>query len=131
VTTENRARNAEEALAWAGRFLRAADHLAAAGLHDRATSQLYYAVFHAVRALLFTTGLEPRSHRSLRSLFRQHFVRTGDFSPEDAAFLDRLGQEREDVDYVVSYQVSAEDYQSWRRQGERLVEAIRRHVAPA
>jgi uncharacterized protein (UPF0332 family) len=129
VTPQNRDLNAREALQWSDRFLLAADQLAAAGLHDRATSQLYYAVFHAVRALLFGLGIEPRSHRALRSLFRQHFVKTGDFQAEDAVFLDQLGQEREDADYVVSHEVAADEYTSWRTTAAALLDRIRTHLA--
>lgn len=43
MTPQNCLLNAREALAWSDRFLLAADQLAAVGLPDRATSQLYTA----------------------------------------------------------------------------------------
>jgi len=128
MTPANRQKNAAEALAWSSRFLEAADHLAGAGLHDRAVSQVYYAVFHGVRALLFTLGIEPRTHRGLRSLFRQHFVKTGELPDGDALLLDRLAQEREDADYVVSYQMDAGEYATWRAQAEAMLERIRERI---
>lgn len=130
MTPANRQLNATEALLWSQRFVQAADQLASVGLHDRALSQLYYAVFHATRALLFTQGLEPRSHRGLRALFRDHFVRTGEFASDDSLFLDRLAQEREDADYLVSYRVDAAEYARWREQAAGYLDRVRGRIEP-
>jgi hypothetical protein len=63
VTQENRLDNAAAEWSVSERFLRATDHLAVGGMFDRATAQLYYALFHAVRAVLFLEGLESKTHR--------------------------------------------------------------------
>ncbi|MBN1960393.1 MAG: HEPN domain-containing protein [Deltaproteobacteria bacterium] len=128
MTPQSQIHNANEALTFSERFLTAAQQLAASNLYDRATSQLYYAVFHAVRALLFTAGIEPRSHRSLRSLFRLHFVKNGLFLNEDAVFLDQLSQEREDADYVITYVVDIKEYEGWLTQAQDLIARIKTNV---
>ena len=64
-------------LARAEETLRAAEVLLREGLTNDAVGRAYYAGFHAVRALLFSVGLEPRSHRGAIQLFNLHFVRTG------------------------------------------------------
>jgi uncharacterized protein (UPF0332 family) len=42
-----------------------------------AASRAYYAMFHAVRALLATKRLDSRKHSGVISLFNQHFVKAG------------------------------------------------------
>ena len=46
---------------------------------ESAANRIYYAVFHAVSALLISAGLSVKSHRGVMALFGEHFVRTGIF----------------------------------------------------
>lgn len=48
---------------------------AAAGRWNRAASDLYYAAFNAIRAVLLSRGLEARTHAQVRSEFHRHLVR--------------------------------------------------------
>jgi len=70
VTAENRARNAREELERAETCLQEARALHAAAFPYGAVSRAYYAVFHASRALLFSIGLETRSHIERRDAIR-------------------------------------------------------------
>lgn len=54
--------------------LRAAQALLQLDLPNEAAGRIYYAVFHAARALLFAIGIAPRPHEALRTLIAQHFV---------------------------------------------------------
>jgi len=49
------------------------------GDSDSSVSRSYYAMFYATEAVLLTKGLKFTSHRSVISLFGQHFVKTGIF----------------------------------------------------
>jgi uncharacterized protein (UPF0332 family) len=62
-------------LAKAGRFLAATRTLLAAGLAEQATSDAYYAAFHAASALVASAGLEAGTHEGLRRLLALHFVK--------------------------------------------------------
>lgn len=48
-----------------------------AGIHRKCIANLYYAAFHAVRALLFFHGLDTRTHEGTQRLFAAHFVKPG------------------------------------------------------
>jgi uncharacterized protein (UPF0332 family) len=63
VIAENVTRNAEAELRRADEALRASTVLLREALYNDAISDAYYACFHAIRALPFTLGQEPRSHR--------------------------------------------------------------------
>ena len=64
-----------------------------ARLWNMLANRLYYAVFHAVSALLIKNSLYANSHKGLHMLFSEKFVRTGIFSllyrsSEKAGILD-------------------------------------------
>lgn len=56
----------------------------------QAASRIYYAAFHAARALLFSIGVDPRSHEAVRALLAQHFIRTGKLPKETGKVLPQL-----------------------------------------
>jgi uncharacterized protein (UPF0332 family) len=80
--------------------LTAADILIA---HDNtensAVDRLYYACFHAARAVLYHRGFTPDSHQGVLSLFGKHVVQTGDAYPEQGHFLNKMMRERLTADY--------------------------------
>ncbi len=47
---------------------------------ESAISRSYYAMFYATEALLLTENLKFSSHKSVISLFGEHFVKTGIFT---------------------------------------------------
>ena len=47
---------------------------------ETAANRLYYALFHAISALLISDDLRVKSHRGVMALFGEHYVRTGIFS---------------------------------------------------
>jgi uncharacterized protein (UPF0332 family) len=79
--------------------LRAAEVLEREALYADAVSDAYYATFHAIRALLFTIGEEPRSHRGALHLFNVHFVRTGKVEARHLSTISRAQYDRVSADY--------------------------------
>ena len=61
-----------------------------AHLWNMLANRLYYAVFHAVSALLIKNSLYANSHKGLHMLFSEKFVRTGIFSVEDRNILSQF-----------------------------------------
>jgi hypothetical protein len=99
MTPDRRSRNAAAELARARACLTEATTLAAAGMPYGAASRAYYAVFHGARALLFSAGIEPRSHRGVASLLGEHFVKPGRLTPDTGRLVARMQRDREDADY--------------------------------
>ncbi len=81
----------------------------AAGVHRKCMSNLYYAAFHAVRALLLAHGLEARTHEGTQRLFAAHFVRPGVFPNDHLKTLARLEGERLRADYQGFHRFGAPD----------------------
>lgn len=79
--------------------LRAARMLKEASLYNDALSRLYYALFHAMTALLLARDIEPRRHRALVSLLGTHVVPSGVLAAEDIALVSRMCGYRDLADY--------------------------------
>ena len=83
--------------------------LLAQKLEEGAISRSYYAVFHAVKALLFSKGLDTSTHQGSMRLFNLHFIQAGLFEQRFSRVLSRAKQEREEADYFAEYTFSFED----------------------
>ena len=62
--------------------------------------RLYYACFYAVLGRLLTQGLTSSTHRGARSLFNEHFVKTGAVPLELAQIYSALFERRQESDYA-------------------------------
>jgi uncharacterized protein (UPF0332 family) len=109
LTPENRKSNIQEELLRARESLEAAEVLFEKKLFSDGASRVYYHVFHLVRALLLTKGLEPKSHQGLLRLLGLHFVKQGFLDPSDSHIVARLMKYREEADYNPSWVFTAED----------------------
>jgi uncharacterized protein (UPF0332 family) len=116
VTGDNTARHVAAEWARARSLRDAAGKELAAGIFERAAATLYFAAVHACRALLASRGVEPRSHRGLRSLVSLHFVKPGTLPADVARSLSDLQEAREGSDYIATFTVSREE-------AERLAQA--------
>lgn len=90
------------------RALQAARALRDMGLYNDALSRLYYAVFHAMTALLLTEGVEPRRHRAIAGLLGTHFVARGALTAADVAVVSRCYGNRDLADYERTWEATAE-----------------------
>lgn len=69
------------------------------GKWEAAANRLYYALFHAISALLIHDGINVKSHRGIMALFGEHYVRTEIFSKKDGSLLSDLVIMRDNADY--------------------------------
>jgi uncharacterized protein (UPF0332 family) len=99
VTEDNRAHAVKLELRRADEELQAARALVAGALLRPAMTRVYYAAFHAARALLFAKGLEPRSHAGILHLLNVHYIRANHLEPRWSRTLARLQKFREEADY--------------------------------
>jgi uncharacterized protein (UPF0332 family) len=76
------------------------------GYWDNIANRLYYAVFHAVNALLIREGLEINRHKSSHALFSLHYIKTGKLPAEFGRLYNNLQTMREKSDYNCFYNVT-------------------------
>jgi uncharacterized protein len=109
VTGENRRTNLADEVARAHQAMRSAEALHGMALHADAVSRAYYAVFHLLRALLLSRGVEPKTHAGAIHLFNTELVRAGLFPSSHNRLLGGLQRARELADYDAAVAFSAED----------------------
>jgi uncharacterized protein (UPF0332 family) len=109
LTEDNRRQNLRDELVRAAQAMRAAEALIALGLFSDAVSRAYYAVFHGLRALLLSRGLEPRSHGGAIHLFNTELVRAGAMPSSHNRLLGGLQRARELADYQAAVVFSEDD----------------------
>ena len=125
MTDANIRMNVADELALADSDLRAADALLALAISPAAASRTYYAVFHATRALLLSLGIQATTHKSLRSLFAQHFVKSGLLPAERSKKLAQLEALRSSGDYDSAFALGPDELRPELDKARRFVEDAR------
>jgi hypothetical protein len=68
-------------------------------MYDGSVSSSYYAVFHAVSALLASKGMEFSKHKTVISKYNEEFINTGLISSISFRSLTALFRLRQDSEY--------------------------------
>ena len=81
-----------------------------------AANRAYYAIFHAMRAVLALDGVDMKHHSGIISEFRKRYIKTGVFDASLSGLISELFDVREGSDYndffIVSKADTAEQVQS-------------------
>ena len=85
------------------------DYLAKGGLWNNMASRLYYAVFHAVSALMIHDCHTVNTHKGSHVIFSQYYIRTGKLPKEYGQLYRQLEIMRNDGDYNCYYNVSPDE----------------------
>ena len=87
-------------------------------------SRLYYSCFYAASALLQKHGLSSSKHSGVRSLFNNHFARTGMVSKEVSAIYNDLFDRRQESDYGPFFEFEETDVKPWFNEVEIFITTI-------
>jgi len=91
-------------------------------------NRVYYACFYSVTALLLTQNLFSAKHSGVRSLFHQHFVKTGLVGIEHGQLFDKFFDNRQKGDYADMVRFEKEQVQGWLDEAKLFVEAIEKVI---
>ena len=105
-------------------FLEQAEKIVELGYWDMVANRLYYAVFHAVSALLIKNGHKVGTHKGVVLLFGQHYIKTGIFSPVEGRLYSQLQTMREKADYVCTFQTTQEEITPMLEPTRKMIEKI-------
>ena len=105
-------------------FLEQAEKIVELGYWDMVANRLYYAVFHAVSALLIKNGHKVGTHKGVVLLFGQHYIKTGIFSPVEGRLYSQLQTMREKADYVCTFQTTQEEISPMLEPARKMIEKI-------
>ena len=96
---------------------------------EAAANRLYYALFHAMSALLVSDGHRVKSHRGVLAMFGEHYVRTGLFSKKDGALLSDLVIMRDNADYNCFFEADEEKLKPYLEPTRSLIEKIKLYIS--
>ena len=105
-------------------FLEQAEKIVELGYWDMVANRLYYAMFHAVSALLIKNGHKVGTHKGVVLLFGQHYIKTGIFSINEGRLYSQLQTMREKADYVCTFQTSQEEIVPMLEPARKMIEKI-------
>lgn len=101
------------------------------GFYGEAASRAYYAVFHAICAVLAERGLSFSSHSQAIGAFNREFIRPGVFPADTARKIQRLFEDRQTADYDWSIHVDEVTASEDVRDADWLVNACREYLGRA
>lgn len=96
---------------------------------DTLVNRMYYAVFHAVSALLIHNGIQVHTHRGALNVFNKEFVRTGVFTIEEGHLFSKLEGLRERGDYNCFVDATEEEVIPLVEPLKMLIEKIKQEIA--
>lgn len=99
-------------------------------LWNAAANRLYYAVFHAVSALLIPDGIRIKSHKGAGIMLNQHYIQTDKISPNLGKLYRRLELMREESDYNCFYNTSPDELKKELEPARELINTIAKMVVP-
>ena len=99
-----------------------------AQLWDMAANRLYYALFHAVSALLIHDHHEVGTHRGAVNKFSLYYVKQGIFTKADGRLYSRLQGLREDGDYNCSFDVEQGEVEEKIEPTRQLIDKIKHYI---
>ena len=88
-------------------------------------NRIYYAMFYAVEALLFTKDISSSKHSGVRSFFHKDFIKEGLVNTDYGEFYDEMFNKREAGDYEARpVKFSKEEVEIWLNYAKDFVNDI-------
>jgi len=91
-------------------------------------NRLYYALFHAVSALLINDNREVGSHKGAAIRFHQYYVRTGIFTDDEGSFYSQMETLREKADYNCFFNITEKDALERIEPTHKLIDKIKHYI---
>lgn len=112
----------------ANRTFSEVDVLRAESLWNGVCNRLYYAVYHAISALLIHDGHQVYTHHGSHALFGLHYIKTGVLPAEFGKLYNQLQTMREESDYNCAFEAEPQDLEDKIEPARQLIETIGKMV---
>ena len=96
--------------------------------YDGAANRSYYAVFHAMNALLIHDGYRMKKHSGVISKFRELYIKTGIFDAGMSNQISDLFELRIDCDYDSVYTAEKADVEEQIINAESIITAVEKRL---
>ena len=118
----------EARLQHANECLHAARKLSDSGDLRSAANRAYYAIFHAMRAVLAYDGIDMKHHSGIISSFRRLYIKTGEFDTRLSEIISELYDLRTGSDYDDFFVVSGAEVAEQLDNASFFLKEIRRFL---
>ena len=98
------------------------------GYWSNLANRLYYALFHAVNALLINDGHIVNTHRGVISVFGNDYIRTGVFPSKAGRLYSDLQTLRNNSDYNCSFNATEEEIEPLIKPTQQLIDDIGKYI---
>jgi uncharacterized protein (UPF0332 family) len=118
----------EYRLEQAEKCIDAASLLVDAGAYKDAANRIYYAVFHAMRAVLALDGFDSKKHSGIISAFQQKYIKTSVFPPDISKTIRNTFIARGKSDYEDFFVISKEETIQQLENSKAFVIAVKSYI---
>lgn len=108
--------------------LQTAKHDFNAGHFFACINRTYYAIFHAIRAVLILDGVDFKKHSAVIGSFRKDYIKTGLFPESYSDIIGDASNLRGKSDYDDFYIATKEEAQEQIAHAEAFCESVKQHV---
>ena len=98
------------------------------GQYDDSVSRAYYAIFHALSAVLFYKGFQFTSHSQVIGMFNKQFVKTNIFPKNYTKIVHRIFEERQIGDYDIESSMDKKTALMDINDAEQIIKAIEQYM---
>jgi len=99
-----------------------------AGKYNAAVNRAYYAVYHAIRAVLALDNVERSKHSGNISYFREHYLATNIFDRSFSETITNAESLRNEADYKDMRIISADEAQEIINKAKTFVKVIKEYI---
>ena len=93
-----------------------------------ASNRAYYAIFHAIKAVLALEPIDFKKHSSVLAYFNKEYISKEIFPKDYGKYITNIRYYRENSDYVDFFMISKDDCQVQIRNAEFLVSEIEKYL---
>ena len=99
------------------------------GRYNDSVSRSYYAVFHAISAVLLSKGLHFSSHAQTIGAFNKEFIRTKQFPAAFTRMIRKLFKERQMGDYDFESNIDVDVAREDLKEAAKIMDACEEYLA--
>lgn len=96
--------------------------------YDDSISRTYYAVFHAISAILLSKGLHYSTHSQVIGNFNKEFVKTKIFPKSYTKIIQRLFEERQTGDYDFESKITKNEAEQNCNDASKIINAVKNYL---
>ena len=96
--------------------------------YKSANNRAYYAIFHAIKAVLALKPIDFKRHKDIQAYFNKNYVNTEIFPKSMGRRISKASQVREDSDYDDEFIVKAENTQEQIDTAKEMIQLVELYI---